>query len=35
MPRQLRPTSDEEAAAALAGAAGDGEAVRIVGGGSK
>ena len=35
MPRQLRPTSDEEAAASLAGAAGGGEAVRIVGGGTK
>jgi glycolate oxidase FAD binding subunit len=35
MPRQLRPTSDEAAAAALAGAAAGGEAVRIVGGGSK
>jgi glycolate oxidase FAD binding subunit len=35
MPRQLRPTSDKAAAAALAGAAGGGEAVRIVGGASK
>ena len=35
MPRQLRPTSFDAAAAALAGAAAGGEAVRIVGGGSK
>jgi glycolate oxidase FAD binding subunit len=35
MPRTLRPTSYEAAAAALSGAAAGGEAVRIVGGGSK
>jgi glycolate oxidase FAD binding subunit len=35
MPRQLRPTSFEAAAGALSGAARGGEAVRIVGGGSK
>jgi glycolate oxidase FAD binding subunit len=35
MARQLRPATDEAAATALAGAAAGGEAVRIVGGGSK
>jgi glycolate oxidase FAD binding subunit len=35
MPRQITPTSFEDAAAALAGAAGGGETVRILGGGTK
>ncbi|HUZ28152.1 MAG TPA: FAD-binding oxidoreductase, partial [Solirubrobacteraceae bacterium] len=35
MPRQLRPTSFEAAAAALSGAAAAGESVRLIGGASK